>query len=630
VLKNRLVVLSHGTGMVRDGLVTDEDIGYWAELAASDVGLMIQGGITVHAGATLRQRNRIEGYSTEAVQGLRRRCAAAKAYGAVVLGQLTHIGRESTGGEQDHSAVAPSPIRSPRDLFAPHELDHGEIAELVSSFAQTAANLQSAGYDGAEIHGAHGYLVAQFLSPATNRRSDAYGGDPQRRLRFLREIIEAIRIRCGREFLLSLRLSAEEELADGLTLEDSVAIARAVALDGGVDLLNVTVGVRGGYVKDASTPKGVAARASKRIREASGMPVIVGQRITQPELAEALLADGVADLIGLARALIADRDWIHKARAGDSAAIRPCLGLNQDCRSFAPHLHCAVNARIGREARPNFSSRVKAVAQRHVAVIGGGPGGLEAARVAAERGHSVTLYEASTALGGQFSYAASAPHRSDLNGLIDFQRLALHRLRVKIELGARINGPADLVARPEVVVVATGAVPKPVPEEFRFPSVLSWFDILTMGVPEPKFGNNALLVDDGSGFWWTYGVAELIVECGWQLLVASPTTSIPNNIPAESVGGLLARLGRAGARYRVLSVLTAVGTGSVEITNVTSGEEEAVAADLVVLQTGRAVAVSPARSFRAAGIETFEVGDCIAPRRLSNAVYEGYGVGCRI
>jgi len=629
-LGNRLVALPHGTGMVRDGLVTEDDIAYWSELAASGVGMMIQGGITVHAGATLRHRNRIEGYSTAAIEGLRRRCAVAKAHGVVVLGQLTHIGRESTGGEQDQSAVAPSPIRSSRDLFAPHELAQVEIFELVAAFADTAANLQKAGYDGAEIHGAHGYLVAQFLSPATNRRIDEYGGDPQRRLRFLREIIAAIRGRCGRDFLVSLRLSADEETADGLTLENSVAIARAIAGDGAVDLLDVTLGVRGTYVKDASTPKGVAARAAKRLREASGLPVIVGQRITQPELAEQILAEGGADLIGLARALIADRDWIHKARAGDEAAIRPCIGVNQDCRSFAPYLHCAVNARVGRETRPRFSAKAPARHRRHVAVIGGGPGGLEAARVAAERGHSVTLYEAATSLGGQFAHAASVPHRADLNGLINFQRVALQRSAVEIELDARIEGPADLTRRPDVVVVATGAVANPVPERFCGAGVCSAFDILSAGVPVPASDNNAVLIDDGSGFWLTYGVAEAIAERGWQLTIVSPTSSVPNNIPGESISGLLARLGRARTRYRVLSVLTDVGAGSVELTNVISGESELLRASLVVLQTGRSVAASPASALRAAGIEVFEVGDCIAPRRMSNAVYEAYSVGCRI
>jgi 2,4-dienoyl-CoA reductase (NADPH2) len=643
VLSNRLVALSHGTGMVREGLATDDDFAYWSELAASGVALMIQGGMTVHAGATLRHRNRIEAYSDAAIESLRQRCTAAKAHGCIVLGQLTHIGRESTGGEQDQSAVAPSPIRSPRDAFAPHELESEEIRELVASFAQTAANLKLAGYDGTEIHGAHGYLVAQFLSPATNQRSDAYGGDPQRRLRFLREIIEAIRDRCGRGFLLSLRLSADEETANGLTLEDSVSIARAVAADGAVDVLNITLGVRGMYVKDASTPKGVAVRAAARLREASGMPTIVGQRITRPELAEQVLAEGNADLIGLARALIADRDWIHKARSAAEATIRPCLGVNQECRSFAPYLHCSVNARIGRETRPDFDVSSKAKRRKAVVVIGGGPGGLEAGRVAAERGHSVTLYEVATSLGGQFSYAASVPHRSDLQGLIDFQRLALQQLGATIELGVRIESLTDLPSRPDAIVVATGAIANPVPDKFRAGGAVSWFEILNEGVPAPDLGNQAggaqaaataagraVLVDDGSGFWCTYGVAEAIATRGWQLTIVSPTTSIPNNIPGESVGGLLARLGQAGSRYRVLSVLTGIGSGTVELTNVTSGESEELPAALVVLQTGRSVAASPAKSFRAAGIETFEVGDCIAPRRMSNAVYEGYAVGCRI
>jgi 2,4-dienoyl-CoA reductase (NADPH2) len=298
-------------------------------------------------------------------------------------------------------------------------MDEFEIAEIVESFGICAANLRRSGHDGVEIHGAHGYLVGQFLSPATNFRDDAYGGTPERRLRFLRELIASIRKHCGEDFVLGLRLSADEEVADGLTIPDTAQIGKAIARDGGVDYLSITLGTRGLYVKDVTAPEATAERAAGIIRDASGLPVIVGQRITRPEVAERLLAEGNADLIGLARAVIADPEWVAKAARGEAERIRPCVGLNQDCRAFAPHLHCAVNPQAGRETVAAFMPRPQAPRPRRVAVIGAGPGGLEAARVAASAGHRVTLFEAGDGVGGQFLYAASLPRRGDLRRLID-------------------------------------------------------------------------------------------------------------------------------------------------------------------------------------------------------------------
>jgi 2,4-dienoyl-CoA reductase (NADPH2) len=502
-------------------------------------------------------------------------------------------------------------------------LDEEEIATLVRAFADSAVNLQSSGHDGVEIHAAHGYLVAQFLSPATNHRIDLYGGSPEKRLRFLREVIDAIRRRCREDFVLGVRLSADEEIDNGLGIQDTARIAESLARMA-VDYLSITLGTRGYYVKDVTQPEATAARAAHIIREACGLPIIVGQRITTPDLAERLLVNGDADLIGMTRAFIADPEWINKARAGKADRIRPCIGVNQDCRAFAPHLHCAVNATAGRELRPPFSDSGPAPVSRRIAVIGGGPAGLEAARVAALRGHAVTLFEATDGVGGQFLYASSVPHRQGLRRFIDFLRGELRHLKVRLELGVRIEGPAQLQGAFDAAVIATGAVARPLDAALVGENVMTWFDVLDKGAPAPGDNRRAVVVDDGSAFWWTYGVAEALAQAGWRVLIATPSAAIAAAIPAESLGPLLARLGLAGTEYRVLSVLSEVTKGAAHLTNATSGEEEVISCGLIVVQTGRMPVVGLAERLKPTGMELHMIGDCVTPRRMSHAVFEGH------
>ena len=626
-LANRLVMLPHGTSMVHDGGLTDEDIAYYEARARSGPAMLITGAAVVHRTSAIRSRKLVEPYNDAVLDGLRKRADAVHAHGVRIVGQIVHLGRELIGGEFDNAPLAPSPLRSPRDPFAPHELDTEQIAELVESFGASAANLKRTGHDGVEIHGAHGYLVGQFLSPATNRRSDAYGGDAERRLRFLREVNASIRRHCGDDFLLGLRLSADEEIADGMGVADTAKISRAIADDGMTDYLSITLGTRGLYVKDATAPEASAARYAGIVRDACGLPIVVGQRITTPQVAEQVLEAGQADLIGMARSFIADPDWVRKAAAGEAQRIRPCIGLNQDCRAFAPHLHCAVNPAAGRESQPGFGKPRRAAGTRRVAVVGAGPAGLEASRVAAARGHDVTLFEATDGVGGQFIYSAAIPRRGEVKRIIDWLYGEVRRQRVRIELSTRIAGSADLEGRFDAVVVATGAVARPVEETPEMRSVVPWFDILANGAPAPGATGRAVLIDDGVGFWFTYGVAEALAKAGWRLTIATPSACIAGGMPAESTGPLLARLGQAGTTYRVLTELESCEPGMARLMNVTSGASEDVACDLIVLQTGRRSVDELYGRLRGGAIEAHAIGDCVAPRRISHAIFEGHRIG---
>src|SRR6266540_2823832 len=619
-IRNRIVQSPMGTGLIELGRVTDREVALQEERARGGVGLIVTGGTGVHETTRFPARILLEAWDEGGIEMMRRRCEAVQRHGARIFGQLVHLGRESPGGLTDMVPMGPSPIPQPRDPAPPHEMSHGEIRTIVEAFGRSAANMKAALYDGVEIHAAHGYLVAQFLSPASNRRTDAYRGDTlEGRLRLLVEVIEEIRGRCGDEFPVGVRLSGDEGTPDGMTIDDTLEIVDALQETAPADYLSITHGMRGSYVKDSTYDEGFALPLSEPVKQIVDVPVIVAGRFRLPGLAEQALAAGQADFIALGRALLVDPAWPTKARERRVNEIRPCVGFVQDCRRTEAHVACAVNARLGRELEWGPTARVAEA--RRVVVAGGGPGGLEAARVAAEAGHHVVLYEQSDVLGGQLRLAAAGPTREELLEFVFFTERELKRLGVEVRLSSPATRETVLADEPDLVVGVTGATPL-APE---FPvngsgTVVTVWDLLGGAVKDVP--TRAAVVDDGGGFWHGVSAAEYLAERGAAVELITPAPAVALAIPHESVANVHRRLRDNGVRFRPFATVTSVDGSTVSLADSVNGEPSETEADLVVVRTRLQVNDGLLRELDGAGPALALVGDCASPRRLTHAVLE--------
>ena len=620
-LRNRIVMPPMGTRHTPGGLVSPEDLEWHAERAHGGVGLIITGGTSVHETSIFRGNRGLDAWRPEDVPRFRARVDAIHAAGAKVFGQLLHLGRETIGGQPEFAQFAPSAVRSPRDPFVPHEMTRAEVLAIVDAFLVSARNQLTAGYDGLEIHAAHGYLVAQFLGASTNRRTDEFGGDTAvERMAFLRLILERIRSECGSGFPLGVRLSAHEETSDGIQLDDTLAVVRELTRAGLADYLSITRGMRGSYIKDNTWPFAVAADEARAVKVVTELPVLVTGRIVRPQHAEAILAQGAADLVGVGRGLIADAEWAAKARDPKLGAIRPCIGFVQDCRMAEGGAACAVNAAAGREAQ--FGTRVaRPRSGARVVVVGGGPGGLEAARLAAERGASVTVLEAEPTIGGQIVRAARGPLREGLMGFIDYLGSELRRLGVEVQTGRPASADDVAELAPDFVVVATGATYSRVEMAGNDQTnVLSVWELLDGSTR--ALAGNAVVVDDGTGFWPSISAAELLIAVGVRVTFVTPAASVAAAIPHESVPRLHARLRGAGTTYRPFTVVDRVLRGAVVLRDGTTGAMDKVPADHVVVLTSPVSQDSLLKELSNRGLAARAIGDAVAPRRITAAVLE--------
>jgi 2,4-dienoyl-CoA reductase (NADPH2) len=622
-LKNRIVAAPHGTAMTDRGVPTDDDIAFWEARAAGGVAAMITGATTTHRSGVLRDRRRAEPWNADSLRQMAHRAERVHRHGAAMFCQLNHLGREGVGGASEYAPIAPSAIRSPRDASTPHPLTLEEIEELIESFVSGAVNVLGAGYDGIELHAAHGYLIAQFLSAASNRRDDAYGGELRGRMRFLERIIAGIRERCGADRVLGVRLSADEEVPEGMHLDDTVAIARRLAELGGVDYLSITLGQRGAYVKDITHREGVAVDAAEAVKQATSLAVLVAGRIVDPTMAEAILNRGAADLVGMARQLIVDPQWPTKAASGMTRSIRPCIGVNQECRTFPGGILCAASARTGRERWFEAELRAPRKQKMRLAVIGGGPAGLEAARFAAELGASVVLYEREDRVGGQLRLAAAVSSRAGVFALVSHLEHEVRRLGVEVCTGTEITPAhfADTSHAADAIIVATGARPlEPAFERDGSAGVVTVWDVLGGA----RFdGDRAVVADDGTGFWEAVSAAELLADAGVSVALVTPARSVGAAIPFESIGPLLRRLGERRVALHSLMRVTRVRDSMVSLSHNLTGDSLELRADFIAAHAGtisndELVAKLPADE--SAIVRT--IGDCVSPRRLTYANWD--------
>ncbi|WP_109472690.1 NAD(P)-binding protein [Ornithinimicrobium cavernae] len=465
-LRNRAVVTAHVTNFgSQEHRATPRTAAYLAERARGGVGLIVSESLAVHPTAGPNTFF-LQLWDDSAIEPLRAVTEAVRSEGATIFAQLNHGGREHNPLITRRPLVAPSPIPSPKGGEVPHELTVPEIAELVQAFAAAATRAVAAGFHGVEVHAGHGYLIQQFLSPWSNHRADAYGGGVGDRMRFLVEVLEAVRAAVPRPTVLGVRISADEFAPEGgLGIGEMQDIARRIQDLGLVDYLSVSQGSYadpGSFIPDASYGRLPFVHLTRAIREVvDRLPIVAVGSIITPDEAESVLAEGVADLVGMTRAHISDPHLMRKVGQDRADDIRQCILCNVGCFGRllkGLDISCVQNPAVGRELDWPEDPAPATDRPRRVVVVGAGPGGLEAAWVAASRGHPVSLLEASDSVGGSVRALATQEDHREWGEIIRWRERMLDEHRVSVHTSCPADAESVLALDPAVVVVATGDV----------------------------------------------------------------------------------------------------------------------------------------------------------------------------
>jgi mycofactocin system FadH/OYE family oxidoreductase 2 len=627
--RNRIVFSAHLTNYARDGKPTEQHTAYYAARAAGGAGLIITEEHSTHP-TDWPYEKLIHGYHRDVIPGYRAITDAVHRHRVPIFAQINHNGGQASSMYTRLPVWAPSAVADPLFREVPKAVTHAEIDEIVAGYVTVAEHCAEGGFDGIELQCSHSSIVRGFLSPATNKRIDEYGGALANRTRLLVEIVAAVRAVIGTRLALGVRICGDELIEGGTTIDEAVDIARIVEATGQVDYINTSIGVATAslFMIEASmhVAPGYAMFIPSAIRKAVELPVVGVGRFKDPLQAERALADGHCDLVGVVRGQIADADFAAKAKAGATDEIRLCLSCNQECvgrMGLNRWLGCIENPLTGRESARR-RSEASAVPAR-VLVIGAGPGGLQAAIAATRVGHEVTVYEKQGHAGGQVRLAASVPNRAEFGDLIRNQLAECRRLGVTIQYGVEVTAAMIADHRPNHVIVATGAeAQRPWWAPAEAVHVVDLRAVLD-GTCSPA---GDVVVIDELGFHHATSVAELLADrgCAVEIITNGMVVGQDLGITLDMENWWM----RAGAKGIVQTtdlVPMGVDGQTLNLLHHPTGSNVTRTPHWIVLAVPAAPADQLYHELKEAGISVERVGDCVAPRRAHAAVIEGDRAG---
>ncbi len=628
-LRNRVICTGHNPHYGNDGLIGDQQIAFHARKAQGGIALSTTGGTTVHPSGGMLPLSPLINFDDSVLPGYRRLADEMHARGARMMIQLGHAASAGASHHSGHALWAPSQTMGVYGRELPHVMTRAEIADVVAAFGSATARVTASGLDGVELSLFAGGLAQQFMSPVTNGRTDEYGGSLENRLRFVLEMISACREALGPSQALALKIAGDELYRDGLHLGDMQEIVRRIDEAARIDYYVIASGTnldqfaRVDHWPPSPAPHGLHVALAAGIKAATSRPVAALCRIVDPRMGEQLIADGTCDIVAVVRATFADPDFVAKAAEGRFDDIRPCVGANTGCVDriqLGEEARCIYNPATGREVA--WGSIEPAATRRHVAVIGGGPGGLEAARVAAERGHRVVLFERSGQLGGQALVVGRKPGRTELMGIPEWLSNQVRKLGVDVRLETDATVDRVLAEGVDAVIVATGArdtLPS-IDAGGDMPVASAW-SVLS-GATEP--GDNVVVIDH-TGSDVGCAVAELVLDRGGKAEVVSRHPHPAIDAGLTNTVSLYRRLFQKAVVLTPHHELEAVDGRDVVLRNVYGGPGRLVAGvDMIVVVTPPQPNDELVEPFQATGLEVHVIGDCVAPRDIENATFEGH------